>query len=66
MMESSSLTYEALAYQPTEEERQERIRLMRYWKARVADGTASPAAPAIHMARVYKKCPDKLTVLETG
>ena len=53
-------TYEALAYQPTEEERQERIRLMRYWKARVADGTASPAAPAIHMARVYKKCPDKL------
>lgn len=55
-------TYQALTYQPTSEEQAERLRLMRYWKARVADGTASPAAPAIHMARVYKKCPDKLRV----
>jgi len=52
--------YISLPYQPTQEEEDERLRLMKYWKARVADGTASPAAPAIHMARVYKKCPDKL------
>ena len=52
--------YVHLPYKPTEQEEEERLRLMKYWKARVADGTASPAAPAIHMARVYKKCPDKL------
>jgi len=52
--------YLAEPYEPSDEEEAERIRVMKYWKARVADGTASPAAPAIHMARVYKKCEDKL------
>ncbi|SVB10655.1 uncharacterized protein METZ01_LOCUS163509, partial [marine metagenome] len=52
--------YLAEKYEPSDQEKADRINLMKYWKARVADGTASPAAPAIHMARVFKKSKDKL------
>ena len=53
--------YLAEKYEPSDQEKADRINLMKYWKARVANGTASPAAPAIHMARVFKKSKDKLS-----
>lgn len=52
--------YLPLEYEPTEEEKRERIRVMKYWKVQVKNGLASPAAPAIHMARVFKGSRDKI------
>ena len=56
--------YKYLPYAPSNEDIIERNRVMKLWKARVSDGLASPAAPAIMMARVFKTCKDKLRAFE--
>jgi len=56
--------YKALLYEPTEEEKTERIRVMRLWQAKVSHGEASAAAPYIHMAKVFKSSQSKITVFK--
>ena len=52
-------------YTPTPEEYEERQRVRRLWKKKIADGEARPGDDAIQAARVFKKSPTKLAVFQS-
>lgn len=52
-------------YTPSPEEYEERQRVRRLWKKKIADGEARPGDDAIQAARVFKKSPTKRVVFQS-